>query len=243
MNDINPYTSGEYAKKNPLYHIEDTFFKWNNFFKILKISKIDLNKINSIVDVGCGSGGILTEAKKSNFFSENCKYSGHDINPDAIKLAKEKDKKINFFNEDYINTKNSQADLIIAADVFEHIENPYDFLKRLRKKGNFFLFNIPLEINLLSMIRRKNIFKNSYNQVGHLHFYTKKTAVLLLESCGYKVVKYIYADIRLKEVKEKKELKKFAIFLPQYLLGLISKNLASSIFGGYSLVVLAKKQD
>ena len=91
------------------------------------------------------------------------------------------------------------------------------------------------------MVREKNIFQDSYNQVGHLHFYTKKTAILLLESCGYKISRFIFVDNRLKELKDKKDIKKFTIYVLQFLLGLISKNLACSIFGGYSLVVLAKK--
>ena len=241
MKNFNRYTSGEYSRKNHNYHNEDADYKWNNFLKILKISNINFNEINSIADVGCGSGKILIEAKKSNFFSEKCIYEGFDINPDAIKLAKQRDKNISFSNSDFINLEKNYNDLIFASDVFEHTENSYEFLIKLKEKGNLFLFNIPLEINLFSMIRRKNIFKDSYNQVGHLHFYTKKTAILLLESCGYKISKFIFVDIRLKELKDKKIIKKFMIYIPQYLLGIISKNLACSIFGGYSLVVLAKK--
>ena len=241
MNNINRYTSGEYYQKNHHYHTEDAEFKWNNFLKILKKSNINFNEINSIVDVGCGSGKILFEAKKSNFFSEKCVYEGFDINPDAIKLAKKRDENINFYNNDFINSEEKYSDLILASDVFEHIENSYEFLIKLKEKGNLFLFNIPLEISLFSMIRRKNIFQDSYNQVGHLHFYTKKTAILLLESCGYKISRFIFVDNRLKELKDKKDIKKFTIYVLQFLLGLISKNLACSIFEGYSLVVLAKK--
>ena len=241
MKNTNRYTTGEYIKKNHSYHTEDTEFKWNNFFKILKKSKINFEDIKVITDVGCGSGKMLMEAKKSIFFSKNCKFQGYDINPDAIKLAKQKNSNIDFFNSDFINLEKQQSDLIIAADVFEHVENSYSFLKKLKKKGNFFLFKIPLENNLISMIRSKNTFKHSYNQVGHLHFYSQKTAILLLEICGYKIIEYTYADNRLKELKEKKEIKKIMIYLFQKFLSLISKNLSSSIFGGYSLVVLAKK--
>lgn len=237
----NRYTSGDYIEKNHSYHIEDSNFKWNNFLKLLKKSNFEFNKINSIIEVGCGVGKILAEAKKTNLFEKECKFTGYDINPGAIEIAKKNYDKIDFFNEDFINLEKNNNDLIIAADVFEHIENSYDFLRKLKEKGNFFLFNIPLEISLLSMIRNKNIFKHSYDQVGHLHFYTKKTAILLLESCGYKIVKHNFADNRLQELKNKKEIKKFAIFLPQYLLGLLSKNLTSNIFGGFSLVVLATR--
>ena len=238
----NIYTSGEYTKKNHSYHIEDSVFKWSNFFRILKKSSLDLSNMNSVTEVGCGSGQILVEAKLSGLFNNECKFEGYDINPDAINLAKKNSKEINFFNEDFVGSSKNISDLVIAADVFEHVENSYNFLKELKKKSNFFLFNIPLEINLLSMVRKKNIFENSFEKVGHLHFYTKKTAILLLKSCGYEIIKYEYANIRFKEVKDKKSFKQFLVSIPQYLISIFNNNLACSIFGGYSLVVLAKKR-
>ena len=54
----------EYLKKNPTYHIEDTDFKWNNFKNIITKSKINYSEFNLIAEVGCGSGQILSHAKK-----------------------------------------------------------------------------------------------------------------------------------------------------------------------------------
>ena len=242
MKNFNRYTSGEYSRKNHNYHNEDADYKWNNFLKILKISNINFNEINSIADVGCGSGKILIEAKKSNLFNSKCIFEGYDLNPDAIQLAKENYEQISFNNEDFININTNKKDLIIAADVFEHIQDPYNFLSKLKEKGDFFLFNIPLEISLLSMIRIKNIFKDSYNNVGHLHFYTKRTSLLLLESIGIDVINYNLVNNRSQDFKNKKNLRSLPINILQYLLGLFSKNLTCSIFGGYSLVVLANKR-
>ena len=151
----------------------------------------------------------------------------------------------NFFsfnNEDFININTNKKDLIIAADVFEHIQDPYNFLSKLKEKGDFFLFNIPLEISFFSMTRTKNIFEHSYDNVGHLHFYTKRTSLLLLESNGFDVLNYNLVNNRFKDFKDKKNLRSLPINILQYLLGLFSKNLACSIFGGYSLVVLANKR-
>jgi len=221
--------------------MEDSEFKWKNFSNILKKSNFNFNQINSITEVGCGSGQILNEAKKSNFFHKECILEGYDINPDAIKIAKNNSNQINFFNEDFINLNTNIKDIIIAADVFEHTQDSYDFLTKLKKKGNFFLFNIPIEISLFSMMRKKNIFKHSYNNVGHLHFYTMRTSLLLLESTGFEVINYNLVNNRFKNLKDKKNLASLLISIPQYILEIFSKNLACSIFGGYSLIVLAKK--
>tara|TARA_B100001093_G_scaffold511838_1_gene580598 strand:+ start:3509 stop:4234 length:726 start_codon:yes stop_codon:yes gene_type:complete len=235
------YSSGEYITKNHSYHTEDSFFKWSNFKNILKKSNFNFEKIKSILEIGCGAGQIISNAKKSGLFN-NSSYVGYDINPDAIKLAKELDNSIKFINEDFLKKDDySSCDLILAADVFEHIENSYHFLKKLREKGNFFLFNIPLEISCFSLIRKKNIFKNSYDGVGHLHFYNKETALITLNHCGYEVINFKYAKNRFHEIKNKKDILRFFAFFPQYFLDKFSEDFASSIFGGYSLVVLAKK--
>ena len=235
------YSSGQYNKKNHSYHIEDSEFKWKMFQNILLNSNFIFNNINTVIEVGCGAGQILANAKKSKLFNSTCKFAGYDINPDIIDLAKKNNNSLDFFNLDYLENKNEQDDLILSADVFEHVENTYNFLSKLRGKGNFFLFNIPLEISLFSMIRKKNIFEHSYQKVGHLHYYNKRTALLTLKNCGFKIIKFEFAKIRLFEFIKNKNFKQFLILIPQYIIEKISLNLSSSLFGGYSLVVLAKK--
>ena len=241
MNNINLYLSGEYTKKNHSYHSEDSRFKWKNFAKILKKSNLNLNAVNSIVDVGCGGGQVIVQAKNSSLFNSQCIFEGYDINPDAISIAKKEPSKVSFVNEDFINCKEVKRDLIIAADVFEHIQDTYNFLAKLKDKGNFFLFNIPLEISLLSMVRKKNIFRHSYDNVGHLHFYTKRTALLTLENIGFKILNYNLVNNRFEELRNKKKITSLIISIPQFIIEKFSQNLACSIFGGYSMVVLAKK--
>ena len=130
MRNIDRYLSGDYIKKNHAYHTEDSEFKWKNFLNILNKSNLNLNKFNSISDIGCGSGQILIQANNSNLFNKQCVFDGYDINPDAIKAAKKNSSKVSFFNEDFINLKETKRDLIIAADVIEHVQDTYTFLKK-----------------------------------------------------------------------------------------------------------------
>ena len=240
MNNIDRYLSGDYTKKNHSYHIEDSNFKWSNFVKILKKSNLNLNKVNSVSDIGCGSGQILIKASNSNLFNKQCIFDGYDINPDAINAAKKNSSKVSFFNEDFVNIKEVKRNLIIAADVFEHVQDTYNFLTKLKDKGDFFLFNIPLEISLFSMIRKKNIFQHSFKNVGHLHFYTKRTALLTLENVGFEVLNCNLVNNRFEEFKNNKKITSLLVSFPQLIVEKLSQNLACSVFGGYSLVVLAK---
>ena len=232
------YTSKEYINKNPTYHVEDSKFKSDNFIKILKKNNFNSNKIKNIVDVGCGAGKILKFIKESNLFNSN--YFGYDINKSAIEIASQ-NSEIKFYNEDYFSSEHyKKNDLAICADVFEHLDDEVKFLKNLLNGSKYFLFNIPLEISLLTLLR-KNLFKESFNSVGHIHFYSKYSALLKLEYCGFNIIDKIYAKNRLLHfTKENLSLKKLLAIPPQYIIDKFSEDIACAIFGGYSLVVLAE---
>ena len=235
-----PEKSKEYYKKNPSYHVEDAGFKWNNFKNSILKSEINLSQVRSIGEIGCGSGQILSLAKKSGLFKET-EYVGYDTNLDAIILAKSLDGSIKYLNEDLVNKNlEKKFDILIVSDVFEHVDDYYSFLQTLRKKAKYLIFNIPLQMNLTSLLRRKNVFEISYNQVGHLHFFSSKTAKLALEKNGYSILYTTYARNRFFELKKQFTIKKFLIAIPEFLLGLINEDLSCDVFGGYSLVVITK---
>ena len=141
---INIYTSDQYLKKNPTYHVEDSKFKSNNFIKILKINKFNFNEVSNVVDVGCGLGEIIKNLQLSNCFNKATNFYGFDINKKVIDLAnKNVNKNLKFLCQDFFDFNFSATpDLILCADVFEHIEDYIGFLKQLSCKSKFFLFNI-----------------------------------------------------------------------------------------------------
>lgn len=237
------YTSNKYWEKNPSYHSEDSFFKSKNFIKILKKNKFDASKIKNIVDVGCGLGGILKEIEKSKFFSENTKFFGFDINEKVIQEAnKNKEKSLNFFCDNFLNSKSfSEADLIICSDVFEHIQDYVGFLKKLSSRSKYFLFNIPLDISVRSILS-DNLIKYNFENVGHLHFFNENISKLVLSYCGFDIIDTFYAKNFLNHSK-KDTIKKVIGYLPAKFIDLISERFASKFIGGYSLVCLAKSNN
>ena len=68
----------------------------------------------------------------------------------------------------------------------------------LSNKSKYFLFNIPLELNLMSMLQGYRVFKKTYESVGHLNFYSSATANLLIELTGYEIIYKKYANNRTK---------------------------------------------
>jgi len=81
-----------------------------------------------ILDIGCGYGGAIECLKKEN------QITGIELNKDRASFAKGyfKDaKNVQIVNTDIFkfDLKNNYYDLIIAADVFEHISDPYKLIE------------------------------------------------------------------------------------------------------------------
>ena len=138
------------------------------------------------------------------------------------------------------NTDNSY-DLMLCADVFEHIEDSYSFLRKLNKKSKYFLFNIPLELCLLSMLQGNKIIKKQYDIVGHIHFYSSSTVTLMLELTGFEIICQRFAKDRTRNFSAHPTFKNFVAMVLQFIIESINPYLSSVIMGDH-LVVLAKRK-
>lgn len=98
-----------------------------------------MNRINSILEVGCGEGNLLLKFKQ-NF--PNKRIIGLEVNEKAIVMGRKK-------GLDIRNTKNHgnvKADLIISYAVIEHTVSPKHFLKYLQSflnPGGYILLGTP----------------------------------------------------------------------------------------------------
>ena len=128
-------------------------------YSILKnnIRKNDLK----ILDFGCGVG--VNTKMLSEFGDVTC----FDPSPEAIKFLKRKfnnDKKV--LVEDNLDNCSEQFDLIIAADVVEHIENDKEEiikLHKLLKSDGLFFATVPAYQFLFSIKDIKLHHKRRYN--------------------------------------------------------------------------------
>ena len=238
---IKSYSSDEYLKKNSTYHVEDCKFKSSNIIKILKKNKFNFNEVSNVVDVGCGLGEIIKNLQKTNYFNKTTNFYGFDINKRIIDKANvDINKNLKFFCQDFINFNfTTKPDLIICADVFEHIEDYIGFLKKLSCKSKFFLFNIPLDISLRTLLF-DNLINENFDKIGHLHFFNKNTSKLILNFCNFEILDMIYAKNFLCHTK-KNTIKRLLAFIPIKLFDLINEDLCAKIFGD-SLVCLAKSK-
>jgi len=234
------YTSGEYFSRNPGLDMDVCLFKANNILKLLLNvpgDSIPFGSISKIAEIGCGSGLIIDSLSKSKKFPLEIEFYGYDICKQSIEVAKKLNSLVHFEHLDIFET-NLRFDIIVCADVFEHISNVYSFLLNLSHYGLFFCFNIPLEISLLSLLRGSAPFKHSHQSVGHLHFYGGKLPLHILESCGYRILNYSFACNRFFTLKKTDSITRKIVSYMQYLVWKVSPLLSASLFGD-SLIVIA----
>lgn len=99
---------------------------------------IDLAKINSVMEIGCGEGGVLKPFIEKGIFS-----LGVDLSPSRIKSAQTffQDARINgkakflvqnVYEDAFLHQWKNQFDLILLKDTIEHIPNQEQFIPYLK---------------------------------------------------------------------------------------------------------------
>jgi hypothetical protein len=232
MNSNTIYEDGTYLNKNPTWHEQDSVWKAKQIDKILTRNNI---APTTLCEIGCGAGEILNCL--ANDLGANVQFSGYEISPQAFDICNKKEKQnLHFFLKDLLDERDASFDVVAAIDVFEHIEDYFGFLRRLRTKGNYKIFHIPLDLSVQSVLRGSPILKVR-SSIGHIHYFTKETALATLKDSGYDVVDYFYTNaLELPNRGWKANLLK----LPRKLFFSINRDLAVRVLGGFSMLVLAK---
>lgn len=85
--------------------------------------------VNSIVDLGCGDGG-LAEYLTHKLDFEN--VLGYDFTPANVNFALN-ERNVKVKNENFLENieKITNVDLTIMTEVLEHVEDPYDIVKKI----------------------------------------------------------------------------------------------------------------
>ncbi len=194
--------NSDYLKNNNTWHVEDSQWKAEQIFKVFNRNNLHPQKI---VEIGCGAGEILVQLK--NLLSDpGINFEGYDISPDAYELSKARSNEwIKFFNEDLLAKRSAFFDLCLVMDVFEHVDNYVDFIKQCGTKATYKIYHIPLDLHASAIIRNRLI--DVKHAVGHIHFFTKDTALAAITDSGQEVLDYFYTPLSLetpnKNIKNK----------------------------------------
>ena len=227
------YSQGEYLDRNPDWHVEDSPWKAEQILKIIERNKL---QPSSICEVGCGGGEILNclYLKMPNHVS----FIGYEISPQAFELCQRRKRdRLQFCLKNLFDDQETFFDIVMAIDVVEHVEDYFNFLRNLRIKGRYKIFHIPLDLSVQTVLRSSPLLRGR-QLVGHIHYFTKETALAALVDTGYEVLDFFYTagSIDLPSKSVQSSLAKW----PRKILYNLNKDMTVRVLGGYSLMVLTK---
>ena len=225
------YTDGTYLRNNPEWHADDSAWKAKHIVSLVRRHAIEPA---TVAEIGCGAGEVL---RMLSLEFRDAHLTGYDISPNALRICSHKANERMSFRLGSLLDASERYDLALAIDVFEHVEDCFSFLRQFRTKARHKVFHIPLELSALQVLRARPLLE-ARRSVGHLHHFTKETAIALLEDCGYTVIdsRYTSGRTELGGLGWKSQLLK----APREALFRVSPDLAARSLGGYSLLVLAR---
>jgi len=141
----------------------------------------------SLLEIGCGMGDFLLEARSRGFHVSGLEvtdhlvdFANHRLGPTSVRKG-------------YIETSNFQQgsfDIVAFFDVIEHVRNPLDFMTRvnslLKKSGRVYVVTPSLD-SWSAKLLGKNWMEY---KVEHLSYFNKKAITLLLEKTGFHKIKF-----------------------------------------------------
>jgi SAM-dependent methyltransferase len=232
MSEIDQYKSGEYWEKNPTFHEEDSELKVSNAVNLLERNNI---VPKNVLDVGAGSG------KNAYLLSKHYEVPavGIDVSAEAVEHARQNFPEPNLeFEAIDVKEYSHVSHVGFMFDVFEHVEDYLGFLRSASSKAEYWVFNIPLDMNMLSILRNKYMVDRV--NVGHLHYFSRISAIATLEDSGYEIVDVEFANVVAHQLRKRVSLGALVLAIPRLALFKINQSFAVNLLGGASLMVLCK---
>ncbi|MBE7442733.1 MAG: class I SAM-dependent methyltransferase [Flavobacteriales bacterium] len=155
-------------------------------------------KTNKMLDVGCGPGLFLIEAKKRGWEVYGTEFTDKQL--EYLKNKGINTLKGKLTNESF---EDNMFDVIISSEVIEHINNPVEEMQqfhRLLRKGGLVYITTP-NFNAIE----RYLLKGDYEIIEypeHLSYYTPTTIDLLLTNNGFKKLKITTTGISVARIKK-----------------------------------------
>lgn len=227
------YNDGTYFDNNPSWHEEDSLWKATHVKNLIQQNSLSPR---TICELGCGAGEILNQLSLK--LDDGLKFTGYDISSQAYDLCKKKSKEnLEFLLADLLDDNDAYFDIAMAIDVFEHVEDYFGFIRAFKEKAEYKIFHVPLDLSVQTILRSSPIM-HVRKAVGHIHYFTKETAIETLKDLDYEIVDYFYTSgaTELPNKSWKANLMK----IPRKVAFSLNEDMAVRIMGGYSLMILAR---
>lgn len=180
------------------YHLRKQFYPKEYFINFFQQVHKYMNKAESIVDIGCGSGTVLSIFNELGFgFS----LTGIDLSEESISILQTKYKDNHKFlfkigSLSHLPLEDDTCDAVTCTEVLEHLF-PEDFEKglnevtRVLRNGGYFIATIPIgeKINFVVCPECQALF----TPYQHMLFeFTEEYLENELEKHGLKLIRFFY---------------------------------------------------
>ena len=191
---VNPDDSALGLTNEPVSPLRYDAHSWADPFEVTGVLRSFVPEGARILDVGCGTGSlteVVTKGKSTEVFG---------IEPDRIRASKAQSRGFEVFcgtlSENYFSGRDA-FDVIILADVLEHVPNPAALLRLAAtgvKPGGFLLISVP---NVAHWSMRLHVLQGrfDYSETGirdatHLRWFTFGSIRDLLYRQGFDILAY-----------------------------------------------------
>ncbi|QYJ07077.1 class I SAM-dependent methyltransferase [Qipengyuania flava] len=227
------YHDGTYLADNPDWHAADAPYKARWIAEFLESNGLAPRHVS---EIGTGSGQVLRHLAQR---WGDTQFRGYDISPDALAIAAQgKAERVEYAQRDVIaEGLPSETDLLMAIDVFEHVEDYMGFVRAMGRMAEWKLFHIPLDLSVQALLRNRSLM-HARASLGHLHYFCRDTALATLADCGLEVVDWRYTHGA--EELPGRAMRTRLFNLPRRLVRAINEDFAVRVMGGASMLVLAR---
>jgi SAM-dependent methyltransferase len=228
------YTDGDYLAHNPSWHVEDSPWKAGHVLTLLRRHGLSPR---TVCEVGCGAGEILRQLHER--MGDGVRFDGYEVSPQAHALAATRQaERLRYHLRDAFDEPDTTYDLVLAMDVLEHVEDCFGFLRKLRGKGTYKVLHIPLDISAVSAVGPT--LMRGRRAMGHIHYFTRATALATLADTGYEVVDWFYTPGFKAPGPPNERWPARAMKVVRRAAWLVSREACVRLLGGVSIAVLAK---
>lgn len=173
---------GEYAK---MHALEENYWWFVAKRRILAATaKPYLTKRTQLLDVGCGTGVIL-----QHFKAKGIAVTGIDFSKEALRFCRKRGlKDVRQVDLEKPLPKMGRFDIIIAADVIEHLNDDLGALKRIHgllKQDGVLIVSVPAY---------QWMWSSHDVALHHKRRYTAKRLRAVMRKAGYKVERLTYTN-------------------------------------------------
>ncbi|MDO8671586.1 MAG: class I SAM-dependent methyltransferase [Dehalococcoidia bacterium] len=148
-----------------------------------------------VLEIGCATGYMTRQM----IVSQRCEVTALEVDPEAARLAREVGATVltgDVEKDGLLEQLEGRFDVIVLADVLEHLREPWTLLNRLKSvlvPGGHLIVSAP-NVAHWTVRTRLLLGRFEYGEKGildsnHLQFFTSRSIVRLITGSGYKIIR------------------------------------------------------